>query len=62
VKVDWMALVLVFAVSLGTVLGLVVLYSLGLRAVASSRRVAAGTCFAACAAVVGFGIYLIVAA
>jgi hypothetical protein len=61
VKVDWMALVLVFAVSLGTVLGLVGLFSLGLRALAASRRVAAWTCFAACAAVVGFGIYLIVA-
>ena len=60
-KVDWTALLLVFGVSFGTVLGLVVLFSLGLRAVAASRRVAAGACFTACTAVVGFGIYLIVA-
>lgn len=62
-----MALALVFGVSLGTVLGIVVLFSIGLRGVAlrkSSHRIGsviAGTCFAACAAGVGFGIYLIVA-
>ncbi len=68
-----MALGAVFAVSTGVVLGLVVLFSIGLRGM-SAREVAresggngvngaitAGVSFAACAAVVLFGLYLIVA-
>ncbi|ACU34872.1 hypothetical protein KCV87_16000 [Actinosynnema pretiosum subsp. pretiosum] len=72
-KVDWGALGSVFGVSLVVVLGLVALFSAALRGL-SAREVAregggsgttglsvAVTCFAACAAVVLFGIYLIVA-
>jgi hypothetical protein len=74
VKIDWAALGEVFGVSLVVVLGLVVLFSLGIRGL-SFREAArthggsgtvgvaiASVCFAACAAVVVFGIYLIVAA
>jgi hypothetical protein len=73
-KVDWMALGAVFAVSIGVVLGLVVLFSVGLRGVSAreaaresggngvSGTITAGLSFAACVAVVLFGIYLIVAA
>ena len=73
-KVDWMALGAVFAVSIGVVLGLVVLFSVGLRGVSARETaresggngvggtVTAGFSFAACAAVVLFGLYLIVAA
>jgi hypothetical protein len=73
VKVDWMALGSVFAVSLVVVLGLVLLFSLGLRGV-SAREVArergqaglTGTLtavvgFGSCALVVLFGLYLVVA-
>ncbi|MEV0677797.1 hypothetical protein AB0I60_14880 [Actinosynnema sp. NPDC050436] len=72
-KVDWAALGTVFGVSLGVVLGLVVLFSAGLRALsvredarerggsAALPTVAASTCLVACVAVVLFGIYLIVA-
>jgi hypothetical protein len=71
--VDWSALGVVFAVSLGVVLGVVVLFSLGVRGLsargaarelggsATVPTVVAWSCFAACAAVVGFGIYLVVA-
>ncbi|GAA3459565.1 hypothetical protein ACFFSW_21085 [Saccharothrix longispora] len=72
-KIDWAALGAVFGVSLVTVLGLVVLFSLGLRAW-SARETAregggsaalptagAAACLLACVTVVLFGIYLIVA-
>lgn len=71
-KVDWTALGAVFVVSLGVVLGLVVLFCAGIRGV-SVRETArenggAGTggtatavlSFGACALVVLVGIYLIV--
>jgi len=73
-KVDWIALGTVFAVSIAVVLGLVLLFSVGLRGVSAREAarenggtgvggtVTAGLGFAACAAVVLFGIYLIVAA
>jgi hypothetical protein len=72
-KVDWSALGAVFAVSIGIVLGLVVLFSVGLRGMSAREAarerggngvngtVTAGLSFAACAAVVLFGLYLIVA-
>ncbi|HEX6344247.1 hypothetical protein [Umezawaea sp.] len=72
-KVDWMALATVFAVSIGVVLGLVVLFSVGLRGVSAREAarergengvngtITAGVSFAACTAVVLFGLYLIVA-
>ncbi|MFT7841177.1 hypothetical protein Q5530_34015 [Saccharothrix sp. BKS2] len=72
-KVDWAALGAVFGVSLAVVLGLVVLFSVALRAL-SAREVArerggaavvptaaAAVCLLACVTVVLFGIYLIVA-
>jgi hypothetical protein len=73
VKIDWAALAAVFGVSLAVVLGLVLLFSGGLRAL-SAREAArerqsstalptavAGLCLLACVTVVLFGIYLIVA-
>lgn len=72
-KIDWAALGAVFGVSLVVVLGLVLLFSAGLRAlsareVAQQRQVstalptaAAAVCLLACVTVVLFGIYLIVA-
>jgi hypothetical protein len=73
VKIDWTALGAVFAVSLTVVLGLVLLFSGGLRAwsareAAQERQAstalptaAATACLLACVTVVLFGIYLIVA-
>ncbi|RKT52757.1 hypothetical protein [Saccharothrix australiensis] len=72
-KVDWAALGTVFGVSLAVVLGLVVLFSVGLRALSAREEArerggsvavptaAAAVCLVACVAVVLFGIYLIVA-
>lgn len=72
-KVDWAALGAVFAVSIGIVLGLVVLFSVGLRGMSAREAarergengvngaVTAGLSFAACTVVVLFGLYLIVA-
>ncbi|MFE9746458.1 hypothetical protein ACFYOT_16280 [Saccharothrix saharensis] len=72
-KIDWAALGSVFGVSLAVVLGLVLLFSGGLRALsaleaAQERQastalptVAAAVCLLACVTVVLFGIYLIVA-
>ncbi|GAA3889178.1 hypothetical protein GCM10022243_62550 [Saccharothrix violaceirubra] len=65
-KIDWSALGTVFGVSLAVVLGIVVLFSAGLRvwSARDSRGGAtalASVCFAGCFAVVGFGVYLIVA-
>ncbi|MET1072410.1 MAG: hypothetical protein ABWY11_07165 [Umezawaea sp.] len=73
-KVDWAALGAVFGVSIAVVLGLVLLFSVGLRGVSAretareagrngvSGAVTAVISFAACACVVLFGLYLIVAA
>jgi hypothetical protein len=73
VKIDWVALGAVFAVSLAVVLGLVLLFSGGLRALSARESAqergssaalptaAAAACLLACVIVVLFGIYLIVA-
>ncbi|MCE6993210.1 hypothetical protein LZG04_00050 [Saccharothrix sp. S26] len=72
-KIDWAALAAVFGVSLAVVVGLVVLFSGGLRALSAREAArerqastalptaAAGLCLFACVTVVLFGIYLIVA-
>ncbi len=72
-KIDWTALGAVFGVSLAVVLGLVLLFSGGLRALSAREAaqerqastaaptVAAVVCLLACVTVVLFGIYLIVA-
>jgi uncharacterized membrane protein YedE/YeeE len=72
VNVNWSALLEVFIVALVVGAGTIALFSLGI--VALDRRAAATTdrrpvavptalsalCFLACAAVVGFGIYLVI--
>ncbi|HEY5836657.1 hypothetical protein [Streptomyces sp.] len=76
-SIDWHALGSVFAVTLLSTVGLVVLFTLGVvglagRSATGSRtgggaardvftRAGAYLCFAACAAAVAYGIYLIVA-
>ncbi|MDK1346111.1 hypothetical protein QNO09_22945 [Streptomyces sp. 378] len=72
-KIDWAALGSVFGVSLVATVALVGLFTLGITGLSRRERaVAQGgsaglavtgayTCFAACAAAVGYGIYLIVA-
>ena len=72
-KIDWAALGSVFGVSLVITVALVGLFTLGITGLSRRERAAAegGTagfavtgayaCFAACAAAVGYGIYLIVA-
>ena len=72
-KIDWAALGAVFGVSLAVVLGLVLLFSGGLRALSAREAAqerqastvlptaAAALCLLACVTVVLFGIYLIVA-
>ncbi|MEU7383433.1 MULTISPECIES: hypothetical protein [unclassified Streptomyces] len=73
-KIDWAALGSVFGVSLGVTVGLVALFTLGIAGLSRRERaVAQGdgggalavtgayACFAACAAAVAYGIYLIVA-
>ncbi|QNP70283.1 hypothetical protein IAG44_13055 [Streptomyces roseirectus] len=71
---DWSALGQVAAVSLGVTVAVVVVFSLGVLGLARGGdddvpdsgpvtavgRVQAGVCFLACAAVVVYGIYLIV--
>ncbi|MGW3963188.1 hypothetical protein ACWED2_25455 [Amycolatopsis sp. NPDC005003] len=71
--IDWGSLGLVFLVALGAVVVLTSLFSFGVVGLsqrdAARESGAAGTgplagavvCFAACAAIVGYGIYLIVA-
>ncbi|MCX5555973.1 hypothetical protein [Streptomyces sp. NBC_00038] len=71
-NVDWSALGEVAAVSTGVTVGVVVVFALGvlgLARVESAREgsntetlgfAQAGLCFLACAAVVAYGIYLIV--
>lgn len=72
-KIDWAALGSVFGVSLVVTVALVGLFTLGINGLSRRERAAAqgesaalavGTacaCFAACAAAVGYGIYLIMA-
>ncbi|WP_030248746.1 MULTISPECIES: hypothetical protein [unclassified Streptomyces] len=72
-KIDWAALGSVFGVSLVVTVALVGLFTLGIVGLSRQERaVAQGgsaglavtgayACFAACAAAVGYGIYLIVA-
>ncbi|MEV5912263.1 hypothetical protein DMH25_32400 [Streptomyces sp. WAC 01325] len=72
-KIDWAALGSVFGVSLVVTVALVGLFTLGVAGLSRRERaVAQGgsaslavtgayACFAACAAAVGYGIYLIVA-
>ncbi|GAB2884866.1 hypothetical protein GCM10027074_61770 [Streptomyces deserti] len=72
-KIDWAALGSVFGVSLVVTVALVGLFTLGITGLSRRERaVAQGggaslavagayACFAACAAAVGYGIYLIVA-
>ncbi|GHF03914.1 hypothetical protein GCM10014715_70200 [Streptomyces spiralis] len=72
-KIDWAALGSVFGVSLAVTVGLVALFTLGIAGLSRRERtVAQGdgggalavtgayVCFAACAAAVAYGIYLIV--
>ncbi|MDQ1044382.1 hypothetical protein [Streptomyces sp. V4I2] len=72
-KIDWAALGSVFGVSLVITVALVGLFTLGIMGLSRQERAAARggaaglavtgayACFAACAAAVGYGIYLIVA-
>ncbi|MEV0635500.1 hypothetical protein AB0I77_11125 [Streptomyces sp. NPDC050619] len=72
-KIDWAALGSVFGVSLVVTVGLVAVFTLGIVGLSRQERAAARggsaafavtgayACFAACAAAVGYGIYLIVA-
>jgi UPF0716 family protein affecting phage T7 exclusion len=71
-KIDWSAIGSVFGVSLVFTVGLVVLFTLGIRGLTRRERaVAQGdsaalavtgayVCFAACTAAVAYGIFLIV--
>ncbi|MEU6671134.1 hypothetical protein [Streptomyces sp. NPDC046727] len=72
-KIDWAALGSVFGVSLAFTVGLVALFTLGVNGLSRREKAAAQggsaalavtgayVCFAACAAAVVYGIYLIVA-
>ncbi|MEU1461762.1 hypothetical protein ABZ467_13900 [Streptomyces sp. NPDC005727] len=72
-KIDWAAIGSVFGVSLAFTVGLVALFTLGVNGLSRRERAAAQggsaalavtgayVCFAACAAAVAYGIYLIVA-
>lgn len=65
-SLNWSALGQVAGVSLGVTVAVVVVFSFGVLGLAREGasevvgRVQAGVCFLACAAVVGYGIYLIV--
>ncbi|WP_370947007.1 hypothetical protein AB5J62_05470 [Amycolatopsis sp. cg5] len=71
-KINWTGLFEVFAISLGTVLVLTTLFSFGVRGLSShadaraeggsgtAAMTASVACFAVCAAIVLYGIYLIV--
>ncbi|MEW1644736.1 MULTISPECIES: hypothetical protein [unclassified Streptomyces] len=71
--IDWAALGSVFGVSLVTTVALVAVFTLGITALSRRERATAQggsaplaltgayACFAACAAAVAYGIYLIVA-
>ncbi|KUN04086.1 hypothetical protein AQI95_21915 [Streptomyces yokosukanensis] len=72
-KIDWAAIGSVFGVSLVSTVALVALFTLGINGLARREKAAAQggsaglavtgayVCFAACAAAVAYGIYLIVA-
>ncbi|WBO67166.1 MULTISPECIES: hypothetical protein [Streptomyces] len=72
-KIDWSAIGSVFGVSLAVTVGLVAVFTLGVSALARREKAAAQgnsaalavtgayVCFAACAAAVAYGMYLIVA-
>ncbi|MGC9538761.1 hypothetical protein [Streptomyces sp. UG1] len=72
-KIDWAALGSVFGVSLVVTVALVGLFTLGIAGLSRQEKASAQggsaalavtgayTCFAACAAAVAYGIYLIVA-
>ncbi|WP_225848519.1 hypothetical protein [Streptomyces sp. HPF1205] len=71
-SIDWHALLTVLAVTVLSTVGLVGVFTLGIVGLSRpagaaaagpavlTRRAAAGLCFAACAAAVGWGIWLIV--
>ncbi|MEV6023371.1 hypothetical protein [Streptomyces sp. NPDC052036] len=68
-KIDWAALGSVFGVSLAVTVALVSLFTLGVVGLAKKESPRGGgaltvtgayACFAACAAAVAYGIYLIV--
>ncbi|MGW0997891.1 hypothetical protein ACWD5V_32365 [Streptomyces sp. NPDC002523] len=71
-KIDWAAIGSVFGVSLVATVGLVALFTLGVTGLSRREKAAAQgnsaalavtgayVCFAACAAAVAYGIYLIV--
>lgn len=70
-KIDWAAIGSVFGVSLAATVGLVALFTLGVSGLSRRERATAQgnsaalavtgayVCFAACAAAVAYGIYLI---
>ncbi|MFF7471285.1 hypothetical protein [Streptomyces sp. NPDC008092] len=72
-NIDWAAIGSVFGVSLVATVGLVALFTLGIKGLSARERAAAQgdsavlavtaayLCFAACAAAVAWGIHLIVA-
>lgn len=72
-KIDWAAIGSVFGVSLVFTVGLVAVFTLGVNGLVRREKAAAQggsaalaltgayVCFTACAAVVAYGIYLIVA-
>ncbi|MFF8725010.1 hypothetical protein ACF073_00790 [Streptomyces sp. NPDC015171] len=69
-RIDWSALGRVAAVSLGVTVAVVVVFTLGVLGLSRAEeaghggsvagRAQAGLCFLACAAVVAYGIHLIV--
>ncbi|MER7839839.1 hypothetical protein ABTY98_29130 [Streptomyces sp. NPDC096040] len=72
-NIDWAAIGSVFGVSLVVTVGMVALFTLGIKGLSARERATAQgnsaalavttayLCFAACAAVVAYGIHLIVA-
>ncbi|MFI0720693.1 hypothetical protein [Streptomyces sp. NPDC021224] len=67
--VKWGSLAEVAVVSFGATVGVVLVFALGVRALAGraadrpagpARNVAAGACFTVCAAAVAYGLYLLV--
>ncbi|MET9626588.1 hypothetical protein ABZX92_03905 [Lentzea sp. NPDC006480] len=57
--INWSGLGEVFAVSLVLGVGIVTLFSAGLAVADRGHRVVPAVSFAACAALVGYGIYLV---
>jgi hypothetical protein len=67
VQINWGALGEVVLVSFGAAVGVIVLFSFGVCALAApagprsaAARPLAGLCFLACALVTGYGLYLII--